>query len=160
MKRASPQLGRQSGMMLIEALIAILIFSVGILGLVGLQATAVKVSGDAKYRSEAALLANEVIGKMWTSDRTQATLQSAFSSPNGAEYKKWAWAGSAGALQGAPADGTVLRTLPGGIPPTIVIVSGNEPINPTSLVTIKVFWQSPSDNDVQHNFVAQAQIGG
>jgi type IV pilus assembly protein PilV len=159
MKQTLPQSKRQSGVMLIEALIAILIFSIGILGLVGLQATAVKASGDAKYRSEAALLANELIGRMWTSDRTQANLQTAFSSPNGAEYQKWAWAGSTGASQSSPAYGTVLQILPGAIPPTIVIISGNEPVSPTSLVTVTVFWQSPSDN-VQHKFVAQAQIGG
>ena len=36
---------RQSGVMLLEALIAILIFSLGILGLVGMQASAVRASG-------------------------------------------------------------------------------------------------------------------
>jgi type IV pilus assembly protein PilV len=44
--------------MLLEALIAILIFSFGILGLVGLQANAINLSTDAKYRADAALLAN------------------------------------------------------------------------------------------------------
>jgi type IV pilus assembly protein PilV len=159
MKRTFPQAHGQSGVMLIEALIAILIFSVGILGLVGLQASAVTASTDAKYRSEAALLSNEVIGKMWTSDRTQATLQAAFASPGGAEYQKWAWAGVAAAAQATPAKGTVLGTLPGAIVPTIAIVSGGEPATPTSRVTITIFWKSPSDKGI-HKFVAQAQIGG
>ena len=64
----------QSGVILIEALVAILIFSVGILALVGLQATAIKQSTDARYRTEAAALANELIAEMWVSDRTTATL--------------------------------------------------------------------------------------
>ena len=72
---------QQSGMILIEALLAILIFSLGILALVGLQATSVKQSADAKYRTEAALLANEIIGQMWVSDRTTAVLQANFESP-------------------------------------------------------------------------------
>ena len=52
--RAAARLRRQGGFMLIEALIAILIFSIGILGIVGLQAAAVNQSTDARYRSEAA----------------------------------------------------------------------------------------------------------
>ena len=57
--------------MLLEAFIAILIFSMGILAIVGMQASAVKTSADAKYRSEASLLANELIGQMWVSNRTR-----------------------------------------------------------------------------------------
>ena len=48
---------RQSGVMLLEAMIAILIFSLGVLGVVGMQAMAVAASRDAKYRADAALLA-------------------------------------------------------------------------------------------------------
>ena len=76
-------------MILIESLLAILIFSLGILALVGLQAAAVKQSADAKYRTEAALLANEIIGQMWVSDRTTAVLQGNFNSPGGARKPRW-----------------------------------------------------------------------
>jgi type IV pilus assembly protein PilV len=55
---------RQAGVMLIEALIGVLIFSIGILALIGMQATAVKNTTDARYRSEAAYLANSIIGQM------------------------------------------------------------------------------------------------
>src|SRR6218665_3648235 len=107
----------QDGVMLIEALIAILIFSVGVLGIIGLQASAVKASSDAQYRSEAALLANELIGRMWAGDRTQATLQANYNSAtNGALFQQWAWAGSNAGAPGtltAAAEGTVLRMLPG-----------------------------------------------
>ena len=51
--------------MLLEALISILIFSIGILGIVGLQANSIKMSSDAKYRSDASLLANQYLGSMW-----------------------------------------------------------------------------------------------
>ena len=68
----------QSGVMLLEALIASLIFSLGILGVVGMQASAVKASRDAKYRTDAALLANELIGEMWSTTRDPAILQSRF----------------------------------------------------------------------------------
>lgn len=55
----------QSGMLLLEALIAILIFSVGILGMVSMQAMAIKNTADASYRSEASHLADQIIGQMW-----------------------------------------------------------------------------------------------
>jgi type IV pilus assembly protein PilV len=53
------------GAALIEALVGILIFSVGILGLVGLQATMTRAQGAAKYRADAAYLSSEIIGAMW-----------------------------------------------------------------------------------------------
>ena len=53
------------GVMLLEALIAILVFSIGILAVVGMQSVAIKAVTDAKYRSEAAFLANELLSQMW-----------------------------------------------------------------------------------------------
>ena len=51
--RGSPQ-HRQRGMFLLEALVGILIFSIGILALVAMQATAITAQADAQYRVEAA----------------------------------------------------------------------------------------------------------
>jgi type IV pilus assembly protein PilV len=56
---------QQAGVMLIEALIAILLFSLGILGLIGLQARATQLSVDAEDRNRASLLANDVASIMW-----------------------------------------------------------------------------------------------
>jgi type IV pilus assembly protein PilV len=61
----------QAGVMLIEALIAILIFSIGILALLGMQGTAIKSTTDARYRSEAAFLATQIVGQMWVDDKDQ-----------------------------------------------------------------------------------------
>jgi len=61
-----PAPGRERGVMLIEALVAILIFSIGILAVVGMQAVAIKDVTAAKYRSEAAFLAQELLAQMWT----------------------------------------------------------------------------------------------
>ena len=52
-------------MSLIEVLLALLIFSLGMLGTVGMQALAVKNSVDAEDRSRAALMANEIVSQMW-----------------------------------------------------------------------------------------------
>lgn len=57
----------QTGSVILEALIAILIFSIGILGLIGMQSAAIGNVSDAKFRSEANFLANQIIGQMWAS---------------------------------------------------------------------------------------------
>jgi type IV pilus assembly protein PilV len=56
---------KQHGMMLLEGLIAILIFSLGILAIVGVHAAAVRHTTDAKYRAEASFWANQSIGEIW-----------------------------------------------------------------------------------------------
>lgn len=55
----------QSGFALLEALVAMLVFALGILGLVGMQATMARETTNAKLRSDAAYLAQELIGSMW-----------------------------------------------------------------------------------------------
>jgi type IV pilus assembly protein PilV len=53
------------GAVLLEGLIAILIFSFGILALVGLQASSMKATSSAKSRVDASLIANQRIAAMW-----------------------------------------------------------------------------------------------
>lgn len=55
----------QSGFALIEGLIAILIFSLGVLGLVGLQATTTQSTTMAKARIDASFIASQRIAEMW-----------------------------------------------------------------------------------------------
>ena len=55
----------QGGSALLEAMIAILVFSFGILGLIGLQATSMKVTTAAKDRIDASLVANSYVAAMW-----------------------------------------------------------------------------------------------
>ena len=62
----------QSGVMLLEVLIGMLLFIIGIMGIMGLQAVSMKHSIDAKYRTEASALANQIVGRMWT-DNSNAT---------------------------------------------------------------------------------------
>lgn len=64
MKKA-PQAKLQQGAVLLEALIAIVIFSFGILALAGLQGAMVKNTTDSNYRSEASYLAQQQLGLMW-----------------------------------------------------------------------------------------------
>jgi type IV pilus assembly protein PilV len=67
--------------MLLEALISIAIFSIGVLGLIGLQAAAIKNADDARQRAVAAFYGNQLISRMWADDR--ANLASYAHQPNG-----------------------------------------------------------------------------
>jgi len=55
----------QQGVALIEVLVAILIFSIGVLGLIGLQSRAIALSIDAEDRNRASMLANELVSTLW-----------------------------------------------------------------------------------------------
>lgn len=131
---------RQSGIALLEGLIAIVIFSLGIIAIVGLQTMAVKQSTDARYRSEAGVLANQLIGQMWVTDRTPATLQATFES-GGAGYNAWL--------------ASVTSALPGAAtyPPTVNVSATGE-------VTVAVFWLPPSEGSstTPHRYFTVAQI--
>ncbi len=137
---------RQTGSMMLEALISILLFSLGILGLVGLMSATTAKAGDAKYRADASLLADQLIGQMWTSDRTQATLQGNFASPSGTKYQSWA-SGVAATLPGVTA----------ALVPTVVVSSVTATAVPSSYVTITIQWQAPNETK-SHRYVSVAQI--
>ena len=131
----------QKGSVVLEAMISILIFSIGILAIIGLQAASIKSAAGAKYRTDASLLANQVIGQMWIADKTNATLVANFSSPAGAGYTAWA--------------NTVAQTLPGvaGVPanaPTVVIDANN-------MATITLFWQAPNEG-ASHTYTTIAVV--
>jgi type IV pilus assembly protein PilV len=65
---------RQGGFFLIEAMVAILIFALGILGLVALGGAAVASQSDAQYRTEASGLADAIAAEMAVNlDRTDET---------------------------------------------------------------------------------------
>jgi type IV pilus assembly protein PilV len=53
------------GFTLLEVLVSILVFSIGVLGLVGLQARATQISIAAEDTNRAALLASEMAALMW-----------------------------------------------------------------------------------------------
>ena len=63
----------QQGVVIIEAMIAILLFSLGVLAIVGLQAAMIKNVDDAKYRTEASYIAQKRIGQMWADPTNIAT---------------------------------------------------------------------------------------
>jgi type IV pilus assembly protein PilV len=71
LKLARQGLSAQRGVVLLESLVAILLFSMGVLALVGLQAAMIKNTTDSKFRAEACFIAQQRLGVMW-SDPTNA----------------------------------------------------------------------------------------
>lgn len=67
--KSSPRPNSQRGVSLLEVLVAIVIVSVGVLGLVGLQARATQLSVGAEDRNRAAMLVDEVAAQMWLLNR-------------------------------------------------------------------------------------------
>jgi type IV pilus assembly protein PilV len=85
---------RQTGATLLEVLVAIVIFSLGILGILGLQASTAGVGADARFRTEASALADELIAKMqiWNSDSVQNDFVGDSTTANvtgGAQFLSW-----------------------------------------------------------------------
>ncbi len=55
----------QKGATLIEVLVAVLIFSIGVLAVVGLQAVAIQTTSEAKYRADASFVASAALSRLW-----------------------------------------------------------------------------------------------
>ena len=68
--RAQRNRGGQRGFTLLETLVAIVIFSIGMLGVVGLQARAIQYAVDGEDRNRAALLADDVVATLWANGVT------------------------------------------------------------------------------------------
>ena len=64
-QKTSPFKSAQQGVVILEAMIAILIFSIGVLSVIGLQAVMIKNTGESKFRAEANYIAQQRIGQMW-----------------------------------------------------------------------------------------------
>jgi type IV pilus assembly protein PilV len=138
----------QSGSFLLEALIAILIVALGVLGSIGLLARSMQDIDDAKYRGEAAYLANMLVGQMWVSNRDTATLTANFASTpgTGAGYTDWR--------------ALVDQRLPNasGLDQDVDVAPG--PIGATStnsVVTVTLRWQPPGQQE--HRYDLHAVIG-
>ena len=76
---------KSAGAFLVEALVALVVFSLGMLGLLALLAGALRASGNAQWRSEGADLAAAAIARMTTEDG--ATLAARYAATDGDAYR-------------------------------------------------------------------------
>ena len=130
----------QGGVALLEVLIAILIVSFGILGIIGLQANSIALTTDARYRVEASAFAERLIAEMWMNPVNLANYAYAGSGSPPAPLANW----YANITTGSSA-------LPGAetYKPTVSIGTDN-------LVTLTIRWSPPGG--AVHNHVVVANI--
>lgn len=133
---------KQYGVMLLEALVSILIFSIGILAIVALQGTSVKLASDSRYRSDANMLASKYIGEMWLAS-SSPTFATDFAT-GGSEYLKL--------------NSSVVTTLPmaGAVSSPAVTINTYSVSSPSSTVTIDIYWQAPGGTG--HKYTTSTQI--
>lgn len=151
----------QTGMTLIESMVAILLFSMGILALVGMYAAATSRTSDSQYRIEAANYANKIIGQIWANvDRsTAATLTNTlvafqhrpggggcgFSGSVSANAAVTQWVGDITAVgTGLPGAEDTMQQ--------ILVDTAN-----ANRVTVTVCWRAPTDSTT-HRHVVVANI--
>ncbi len=113
---------------IIEALLSVALLSFGMLGMLRLVSSSVAETGAVQYRSEASLLASELVSTMWIGDRSYSALVRRFGDPQSNEYQQWLSA--------------VQSRLPGSQhrPPVIEI-------SPDRQVRIELRWQAPGEPD-------------
>lgn len=117
-----PQRSRQHGLMLLEALLGILIFSIGILASIAMLSRTIGQVSDAKYRIDASFLANEIISRIWVDRANLAT----YAYPGGTAPELATWVAHVNtALPGAAANA-----------PTVTVDAA------TGQVTVTVRWQA------------------
>lgn len=139
---ALPSCGRaQRGSFLLEALIAVLIVSLAILGLVGLVSRSIQNVDESKYRGEAAAMAASYVGQMWVDDRTPAILK--------ANYE-------AGGARFADLDTQAKARIPGALTPVVTVAAGAT-LN-TSNVTVTMQWKLPGEA-ATHQYQVFAVVG-
>ncbi len=139
----------QQGMILIEALIGILIFSIGILALVAMQTAAIQAQSDSQYRIEAGNLVDKILYEIALNvDRSSApnlaTTLNAFAHQTGGATCNYSGAASANK---PVTDWVAELTAAGtGLPGTtnamqqILVNTANY-----NQVTVTVCWKGPND---------------
>src|SRR5258706_642218 len=135
----------QSGVMLLEALIGILIFSLGILAMVGMQAMGIKLASDSRDRAEASNLANQLVGEMWLNRPALATYQ--YSGSGTAPSALTTWIAQVDAsLPDAAAN-----------PPIVTVGASSLGASVGTQTTVTLRSRNPTDTTV-HRFVMTAYI--
>lgn len=140
-----------SGFTLIEVLIAILVFSFGILGAVALQASAIKMSTDAQQRAEATFLADQLLARMLIAD--PATAATFAHHPGGTTKCAPTGAASTNAVV-TEWLAEVTATFPRALATEQQIVISGIPANE---VTVKLCWKN-GESDTPHTLEVSNRV--
>ena len=130
----------QRGSSLLEGLLAILLFSIGLLSLLMLLSATLIESSNARYRIEASLLISDLVSHMWIGDHSLNGLKTRFADTTSNDYQSWFT--------------SVSNRLPG------VSAKSNAPqitIDDARNVTVNIRWQIPGDS-TSHQMIVQTLI--
>ncbi len=144
----------QGGMLLIEALFAILVFSLGVLALIGFQASAIRASSESRSRSDATLVANRILSDIWTG--VPSSTLTAPPTPITAATLNTFVANNLVAWQNAAKN---LLPQSAVANPVVVSISNgvSDGTNTTQIVDVMIKWQAPGDPS-QHHLSVSTQI--
>jgi type IV pilus assembly protein PilV len=160
---------RERGVMLIEALIAILIFSIGILAVVGMQSVAIKNVTESKHRSEAAFLAEELLAQMWIDQNINPLPTPTNTSNVTVGNYDYQGSGSIPARLGtiSPPTGWIgrvtTRLAGSSVPGVLPKVTITNPTASGATVRIELFWRLPEETSLglpphSHTVIASIQV--
>jgi type IV pilus assembly protein PilV len=139
-RRRHPLRHRRHGGTLLEGMLTVVMFSVGLLAILRLLAASIVESGNVQCRSEASLLANDLISQMWTGDRSFKGINDRFGKTSADDYQRWL--------------AVVKERLPG------ISETNNTPkvtIDSDRTVTVSLYWKSSGDKDT-HQLTVQSRI--
>ncbi len=122
------KLKKIEGESLISAMLGLLIFSAGIMSMLGLLSNTLIETANVEYRSKASSIASNALINMMIGDKSIANLKKQYIAPNGEQYKE------------------LLKTVQTNLPGTKD--EKNYPtinVDDKGVVEIKIKWKSPSD---------------
>ena len=125
----------QSGSVLLEALISILIFAFGVLALFGMQAVAMKNMSQSNYRAAAVYMASQLIGSVQGDINHLADYQYTSGTAN-AKVDPW------------------IAELSAVLPQAGAAVTAD---TANSTITVTVSWQAPG-NDTRHQHTVSTYV--
>lgn len=132
----------QQGVMLLEAMVAILIFSIGIVAVMGMQAASIAQVTQAKFRTDASYLANQILSTMWV-DMPNVKTGINYVSPGYAGRAAW--------------DAVVANSLPNGAA-TITVAGDAIPAGGGgATVTVTITWKLPEETN-SHRYTTSTLI--
>jgi type IV pilus assembly protein PilV len=144
------RINSEQGVMLIEAMVGMLIFAIGILAMVGLQGAAMRATTEAKFRSDASFMAGQIISSMWSAAATDLPNFDTSSSGASSNTVLTAWKSDVD---------RILPNATGANAPTISVTSSDGGFN----IVVTVFWARPGDEVSasgmqQHKYTAITRI--
>ena len=119
---------KNKGESLISSMLSMLVFSAGIMSLLGFLTNTLIETASVEYRSKASAIASNTLVNMLIGDKSLDKLKTHYAAPNGAQYKEF------------------LRRVQANLPGTLE--EKNYPtisVGEKGMVDIKIKWKSPSD---------------